>query len=155
MSSDTAKKRKVAAEEYDCGSDNNTAGAGVEDIIAEMKAHMMSMQNEMNSMRERLSNVEKLESKAASMQNEIDELKITTNGLKKENKFLKTKCSSLEISVSILVKEQKWEYSAPDIPTSHWHNPHFDEEYIEEMESFLDDIKSATVDLRKNGIVII
>ena len=154
MSSDTAKKRKVAAEEYDCGS-VHTAVAGVEDIIAEMKAHMMSMQNEMNSMRERLSNVEKLESKAASMQNEIDELKITTNGLKKENKFLKTKCSSLEISVSILVKEQKWEYSAPDIPTSHWHNPHFDEEYIEEMESFLDDIKSATVDLRKNGIVII
>jgi hypothetical protein len=70
MSSDTAKKRKVAAEEYDCGS-VHTAVAGVEDIIAEMKAHMMSMQNEMNSMRERLSNVEKLESKAASMQNEM------------------------------------------------------------------------------------
>ena len=148
MSSDTAKKRKVAAEEYDCGSDNNTAVAGVEDIIAEMKSHMTRMQNEMNSMRERLSNVDKLESKASSMQNEIDDMK-------RENKFLKTKCSSLEISVSILVKEQKWEYSAPDIPTSHWHNPHFDEEYIEEMESFLDDIKSATVDLRKNGIVII
>ena len=113
MSSDTAKKRKVAAEEYDCGSDNNTA----------VEAHMTRMQNEMNSMRERLSNVDKLESKAASMQNEIDDMK-------KENKFLKTKCSSLERSVSILVKEHKWEYSAPDIPTSHWEERGYDEDYI-------------------------
>ena len=144
MSSDTAKKRKVAAKEYDCGSDH-TAVAGVEDIIAEMKARMTRMQNEMNSMRERLSNVDKLESKTSSMQNEIDDMK-------RENNFLKTKCSSLEISVSILVKEQTWEYSAPGIPIGYWAEGGFDEDYIEEMESFLDDIKRATIALRKDGI---
>ena len=123
MSSDTAKKRKVAAEEYDCGS-VHTAVAGVEDIIAEMKSHIAGMQNKMNEM----------EIRAISTQNEA-------TLLKKENKSLKTRCGSLERSMQILIKEQKWEYSAPDIPTSHWHNPHFDEEYIEEIESFLDDIK--------------
>ena len=76
------------------------------------------------------------------MQNEIVDLK-------EENKILKAKCCSLERSMK---DEQKWEHSAPDIPTSYWHNQYFDGDYIECMEGFLRQIKQVTCDLRNDGI---
>ena len=62
---------------------------------------------------------------------------------------------SLERSVAILVKEQNYEYSAPDIPRSHWIEAGFDNEddnddYIDKMEEFLSNMKMDTCRLR-NG----
>jgi len=51
--------------------------------------------------------------------------------------------------MKILIDEQKWEYSAPDIPEIHWEERGFDEDYIEDMKNnFLDKIKEATCELR-------
>ena len=157
MSSDTVKKRRLA--NNDSGNGDNMAAAGVEDTITEMKSHMtqmqnkmndmetraVSMQNEMNGMRTRLSHIEELEKNTASAQGEIVDLT-------KDNKFLKAKCSSLERSIKILIDEQKWEYSAPNIPTSHWEERGFDEDYIECMEQFLNKIKEVTCQLRNSGV---
>ena len=88
-SNDALKKRRVDA---DNDINGGTAAVGVEDIIAEMKVHMTRMQNEMNGMRERLSQMDELDEK---------------------NKYLEARCSLLERSYKMLVKEQKWEYSAP------------------------------------------
>ena len=65
-------------------------------------------------------------------------------------KFLKAECGSLERSMQILIKEQKWEYSAPSIPTSHWINNGFEEQYIEGMEYLIWQLKDNTIKLR-NG----
>ena len=144
-SNDTSKRRKVATNSNSNGGEDRTSSvAGVEDdVIAKMiKVHM---QNEMNSIRGRLLQMDKLESKIASMQGEI-------GSLKDENNCPKARCGSLERSVKILIQEQKWEYSAPDIPRSHWFSRGFDEDYIQLMEDFLADIKQATYDLR-NGVL--
>ena len=45
-------------------------------------------------------------------------------------------------------KDEKWEYSAPAIPTSHWIDQGFDDGYIERMEIFLTKIKAFTSALR-------
>ena len=54
-----------------------------------------------------------------------------------------------------MVKEQKWEYSAPDIHRSHWIEAGFgddneEDDYIECMESLLSKMKMSTCKLR-NG----
>ena len=58
------------------------------------------------------------------------------------------KCGSLERGMKILIEEQKWEYSAPDIPRSHWVECGFDEEYIGVMECFLSEMMKTTCVLR-------
>ena len=142
----TSKRRKVATNSNSNGGEDRTAevAAGVEDdVIAKMiKVHM---QNEKDSIRGRLLQMDELESKIASMQGEIGSLKDVNN-------FLKARCGSLERSVKILIQEQKWEYSAPDIPRSHWEERDFGEDYIQLMEDFLAHIKQATCDLR-NGVL--
>ena len=50
--------------------------------------------------------------------------------------------------MKIFVDERKQEYSAPDIPESHWDERGFDGEYIEWMGYLLDKIKEATCELR-------
>ena len=52
--------------------------------------------------------------------------------------------------MQILTKEQKWEYSAPSIPTSHWINNGFEEQYIEGMDYLIWQLKDNTIKLR-NG----
>ena len=147
MSSDAAKKRKV----NDNISGDTVAAAGVEDVITEMKVDMTRMQNEMDSMKGRLLQMDELkkenkmlETGAVSMQNEV-------NLLKTENTCLKAKCESLERRMKILVDERKWEYSAPDILESHWDERGFDGEYIEWMGYLLDKIKEATCELRSGS----
>ena len=127
-SNDASKKRRVDA---DNNINGGSAAGGVEDIIAEMKVHMTRMQNEMNGMRERLSQMDELDEK---------------------NKYLEARCSSLERSFKMLVKEQKWEYSAPYIPDSHWEERGFDEDYIAEMKQFLRQIKQVTCALRNDKV---
>ena len=89
------------------------------------------------------------------MQSEIDGMKghqSEMDELKEKNKFLEAKCCSLERSVKILTKEQKWEYSASNIPRSHWEELGFDEDYIWYMECFLRCIKQVTCDLRNDEV---
>ena len=135
------------------------ASMGVEDIIAEMKANMtrmqndmetrtISMQNEMNKMKTQNLSMQHEIDGMKGRQSEIDELKKTAYDLTKDNKFLKAKCSSLERSIKILIDEQKWEYSAPKIPRSHWIESGFEDGYIQLMEDFLAQIKQDTCDLR-------
>ena len=147
MSSDVTKKRKTPVVEI-CGvKGNNTAAAtaGSDDIIVEMKANMTRMQNEMDSMKGRLLQMDELERRRYQMQEEKSKLQ------EEKCKFLEDKCESLERSMKILIDEQKWEYSAPDIPRSHWIESGFDEDYIDDMEEFLDVTKSYTCDLRNGG----
>ena len=119
----TAKKRKAMAnDDVVEGFESSSAAAA---MMEQMKAHMARMQNEM----------------AQHLQNEIDSMKSKCNKLE-------AKCDSLERCVQILMKENKWEYSAPSIPTNHWTELGFGEYYIKDMESFLREIKSYTQDLR-------
>ena len=112
-----------------------------------MKAHMTRMQNKMNEM----------EAQAVSMQKEMDDAKARAVSIQDEMDSMKTRlaqfdemearCESLERSIKILIDEQKWEYSAPDIPTSYWDERGFDQDYIEDMKNFLTQIKDVTCEL--------
>ena len=77
-------------------------------MLAEMKNHMTRVQNEMddNDMRGR----------TASMQRQMDVMKSKCQTQEDKCKKLEARCGCLERSVKILVKENKWEYSAPRIP---------------------------------------
>ena len=147
-SSDASKRRRVV----DDSSDRAAVTSATEDIMADMKAHMMGMQNKMNE----------LETRNISMQNEMDGVKnqlLQIDDLKEENKDLKTRCSSLEArceslqaSVNILIKDQKWEYSAPVIPTSYWEERGYEDDYIDGAEYFLQQIEMCTTYLRSGDI---
>ena len=141
MSTDAFKKRRVEGGHDHQGGDSASAATEVDSGVTlaaimakmnEMETRNISMQNEMDS-------------KTATMQNEIIGMK---DRISKMNE-LEAKCESLERSVEILIDEQKWEYSAPNIPDSHWEERGFDEGYIAEMKIyFLDIIKGATCELR-------
>ena len=130
MSSETAKKRK-----RDGGGDEEPGrsggGAGVEKVVAEMKTQMTRMENRMGE----------LERKCSSLETSLADAK-------GKCEFFEARCESLESTVQVLIKEQKWEYSAPTIPTSHWVDQGFNEDYIEWMELFLREIKAKTCALR-------
>jgi len=99
-------------------------------------------------MEDRLSHVDELEKKYKRQEEECSLLKANCNELKEKCTNLDTRCESLQRSVQILSKESKWEYSAPYIPDSHWENLGFDEDYINQMQKFLADIKRYTCRLR-------
>ena len=105
MSTEPAKKKHKADDCDDAHEDEGVAsmaeggGTTMAAILADMKNHMSRMQNEMdgmkvemNDMKGRLSRMDELESKC---------------------KLLKAEGGSVERSMQILIKEQKWEYSAP------------------------------------------
>ena len=123
-SADTIKKRKVEYQEDDMAQMTAASKGGLSDIIAQMRSEMNDMKNT-----------------HLMSQSRIDEL---------ENKceVLETKCSSLKRSVSILTKEQTWEYSAPVIPRSYWVQQGLENEHINEMQQFIISIKSLTCKLR-------
>jgi len=173
-SSDTTKKRKVEGNNVEGGGDTTSmsvdkdSGTTLSAILAEMKdmkcklscmdeleSKSTLMQNEINSMKDRVSHVKELESRSTLLQNELDItkrqcnfLQNEMNGMKDKCTYLETKCDSLERSVEILSKESTWEYSAPEIPESHWDNLEFDEEYIENMLELANGIKRFTCELR-------
>ena len=154
MSSDLTKKRKTPVAEIGGVKGDNTAAAtaGSDDIIAEMKANMTRMQNEMDSMKGRLLQMDELERRRYQSQEEKYHVQEEKSKLQEEKcKMLEDRCESLERSMKILIDEQKWEYSAPDIPRSHWIESGFDEDYIEDIEQFLKDIKRDAFYLRNMG----
>ena len=85
------------------------------------------MQKEMDGMRDRLSRMDELETKYEQQEE---------------------RCNSLQRSIQILSAENKWEYSAPPIPRSHWTDQGFDEYYIDQIENLLDDMQECTCLLR-------
>ncbi|KAL7524856.1 hypothetical protein ACHAXR_000746, partial [Thalassiosira sp. AJA248-18] len=111
----------------------STRGMAVpsQDMMAEMKAMM-----EQNS------------SQMARMQNEMNSMKIQLNETEGRCHYLEARCGSLERTLKVLVKSQKWEYSAPDIPDSHWTELGFDEGYIYHVDGFLSRLKRLTCELR-------
>ena len=149
MSTEPAKKKHKADDCDDAHEDEGAAsmaevgGTTMGAILAEMKSHMSRMQNEMDGMKSRLSHMDELERKCQIQEENMDKLESNC-------KFLKAECGSLERSMQILIKEQKWEYSAPSIPTFHWINNGFEEQYIEGMEYLLKQLKDNTIKLR-NG----
>jgi len=126
MSADTTKKRRV--EGGDSQGDNDVkiseGGTTMAAILAEMKD---------------------LKSQYTSLQNEM-------NGMKDKCTYLENRCDSLQRSVQILSKESKWKYSAPSIPLSHWIDQDFDEEYIKNICSFVNNIKEYTCQLRSGKL---
>ena len=168
MSTETAKKRKRDGRADEEG--NGGGVVGMEKIVAEMKAQMMRMQNELDDTKSRSKNeMDEMKSRSASMQNEmdgvkrrlprVDELERKCQSLaaglansREKCKSLEARCESLERSMQILAKDTKWEYSAPVIPASHWIDRGFDEIYIERMELlFLRTIKVYTCELRRGA----
>ena len=97
-------------------------GTTLASILAEMK----DMKSEMNDMG-RLSRMDELEKKCKSLEG---------------------KCNSLERSIQILIKEQKWEYSAPSIPTGYWVDRGLDEGSVRAMKHLLQQMEGRTTNLR-------
>ena len=115
MSADTAKKRKTGGGDSQGDNDVEMSEGGT--TMAAILAEMKD-----------------LKSRYTSLQNEM-------NGMKHD---LEAKCRSLERGMDILVKENKWEYSAPDIPTSHWIDKGYDMIYAKGVENFLRHMKKCT-----------
>ena len=144
MSTDAIKKRRVEGGRHHQGGDSALAATEVESGVTlaaimakmnEMETHNISMQNEIDGMKSRLSHMDKLEESNKELEHTCE--------------YLETKCESLENSMKMLIGEQKWEYSAPDIPSYHW-TEEIDDDYVGDMEEFLQDIKYITCHLR-NG----
>ena len=145
MSADeTPKKRKVG----DGGNADGTTSS-LAAIWAEMKdmkgrlSRMDELENEVDGMKSRLSHMDELEKKCQIQQENMGKLG-------NKCKSLEGKCDSSERSIQILIKEQKWEYSAPSIPRSYWidHDHDLDEHYIDGMEYLLHQMKESTIELR-------
>ena len=125
MSTETSKKRKIDGRSGEDGSGGGDVE--VEKILAEMKAQMDAMQEEMHNTKSR-------------SKNELDEMKsrlVRVDDLERKCHYLEARCGSLERSVQILVKDSNWEYSAPSVPTSHWIDRGFDQDYIDSIQLFL------------------
>ena len=110
MSSETEKKRKRYGQDgQDGGSPAAEQGAGGGDTAAPdtMMAEMRAMlgQTRLNM---------------TQMQNEMDSMKSLISCTDENCRFLEARCGSLERTVQVLTKHQKWEYSAPSIPSSYW-----------------------------------
>ena len=143
MSSDATKKRRVGDDDHKIDS-----GDTASPMISESEDRSTTLAAIMNRMDEM----------ETSKQNESDSMKSQISQLEDKNESLQdsmnSRISSLERSVAILVKEQKWEYSAPDIPRSHWIEAGLDDDdeddYPEWMEKFLLNMKMFTCQLR-NG----
>jgi len=78
----------------------------------------------------------------------IAQMRAEINDVKKMCQSLETKCSSLERSISILTKESKWEYSVPDIHRSYWIDKGYSDDYSDDMEELIEDMKSLCSQLR-------
>ena len=158
----TKKRRMGADNDHNIdGGDDGTVQMAAAAKVEDGSTTLATIMAEIKDMRNRMDETE------MSKQNEIDHMKSRISQMEEENKLLQDKCESfearcgsLESSMKILVKEQKWEYSVPDIPRSHWieagfDNDNEDDDYIECMEDFLKHIKRYTCNLRSaNGYIL-
>jgi len=106
-----------------------------------MSTSLAAILAEMKDMKGRLSRMDDLEKKCQTQEENLDELE-------RKCKSLEAKCYSLERSIQILIKEQKWEYSAPSIPTGYWVDRGLDEGSVRAMKHLLQQMEGRTTDLR-------
>ncbi|KAL9186889.1 hypothetical protein ACHAXT_010609 [Thalassiosira profunda] len=132
MSCENAKKRPRRGSQPD-----NIMMAEVEALLDQklsqmeqkMQRKIDSMQSEMDAMKERLSRVDELEEKCNSLED---------------------KCASMERSLKVLAG--RWEFSAPDIPASHWTDRGLDEWYASDIvDRFVEDINAVVSYLKGSG----
>ena len=127
MSSDATKKRRVGNDDHKIDSGDT---ASPMDVVSEPKdksttLDALMLMAEMKGMRNRMDEME------TSKQNDIESMNSRISQMEDHNKLLQDKCDSLERSLAILVKEQEWEYSVPDIPRSHWIEAGFDNDDVD------------------------
>jgi len=154
----------------------NGAALAPEPSMAEMKAmldetreQMQRMQSEINGMKscrgQRSSNrngalspsmarrvqrdVESQLSCIGELERKCRELEDKNKLLQSRHEVLEAKCDSLERSLQLLLKHQGWEYSACPIPSSHWIDQDFDEDYAYCMTSLVLQLKQEAVALRR------
>ena len=149
MSTEPVKKQRKVDDGHE--DEEGAALMAVDDVDVDGQTTMDEILAEMKHIRGQLSEVD-------SMKLEINDMKLEMNDmrgrlsrmdeLESNCKWLKAECGSLERSLQILIKEQKWEYSAPSIPTFHWINNGFEGQYIEGMECLLRQLKGGTIVLR-------
>ncbi|EJK45968.1 hypothetical protein THAOC_35391 [Thalassiosira oceanica] len=88
---------------------------------------------------------EKHQAQVEQQQAQVDEVKAECRekyeSLERRCGVLEARCGSLERSIQVLKKDVDWTYKAPDIPRSHWIEQGHDEEYADNMERFLYEIK--------------
>jgi len=141
----TTKKRKVASDD---------SGISLAAVLAEMQ-----------EIKGKLSRMDELESRCISMQNEMDGMKDALSRMAQRNTYLvntinsidrvhsseihqlENKCELLKRSVKLMSKESTWEYSLPAIPRIYWED--YTDAGITEMEEFLLNIKEITCALRR------
>jgi len=111
--------------------------------LSHAESRCISLQNEMDSMRDRLSRMDKAKKKYEQQEEEHS----------KEIDELENMCEVLRRSATLSIKESKWEYSAPLIPQSYWTNIGYTDDGIVEMEKFLLSIKDVTCALRRGELV--
>lgn len=99
----------------------------------------------MNGMRDKLSRMDDMERQISSMKSKI----LDTDELGSKYKSLEVKCTSLQNSFEILMKDSIWKYSAPSIPNSYWTELGFDDNNVHHIEDFLRQIKDTTCALRR------
>mmetsp|Transcript_27108 Transcript_27108/g.58089 ORF Transcript_27108/g.58089 Transcript_27108/m.58089 type:complete len:355 (+) Transcript_27108:91-1155(+) len=159
MNSDSERKRRRDGKAAPTALPTQTNDeASRRSMMMEMKAmleennrsQMTLMQNELDN---RLSRIDEVEAKCESMQNAMDDMErrlflLHVDELEAKCHFLEAKCCSLERSLKSLTTKKKWEYSAPPIPSSHWTELGFDDEYIECMDLFLLNLKEQAIMLR-------
>ena len=86
------------------------------------------------------------------MQTEVDTLRDENTELKTRYNELKTKHNELEIKVKDLTLKNEyteWSYTAEDIPSSHWSDLGFDEEYAQQMRLLISKMHDYTHKLRR------
>ncbi|EJK57185.1 hypothetical protein THAOC_22799, partial [Thalassiosira oceanica] len=91
-----------------------------------------------------------IDQRTEDMKAETLALTSRVDGLQRENEGLLRRCESLERSVQVLKREGNWDYSAPDVPRSHWIEQGYDEEDAEEAENLIQSIKENTGGLRSD-----
>ncbi|KAL7537176.1 hypothetical protein ACHAXR_007645 [Thalassiosira sp. AJA248-18] len=114
-----------------------------------LEAKVNSMKSEMDTMKRHLSHIGELENKFDTIKgrlSHVDQLEKSCQLLEDRSHLLEARSGSLERSLQVLIKHNKWEYSAPPITPNYWGG--FDVHYIAHMDFFLQEIKGNTCELR-------
>jgi len=109
-------------------------------MLAQNSTQMARMQNEMDSMKVQLK-------ETASIRGEVTVLEISCENLEE-------RCCSLGRSVAVLLKSQKWEYSAPRIPQNYWILQGQSYIYANALRHFLSGLKKKTCNMRYAAMMI-
>ena len=146
-----ARKRKLAAPGDGTSNDSGGDKGGTltsADIATLLEKHTRQLDERVRVQSDRL------EAKNAALEEECRSLQLQIHELNTDNARVRedyrARCDFMERSIQVLKKDVNWTYSAPDIPRSHWIEQGYDEEYADNMEQFLSDVKRDVEHIR-NG----